>query len=374
MSNLYIGLNSGTSVDAVDGALVDYSDDHFQLIATHSVPIPADIKNDLFELAEPGDNELNRMGILDRKLGHIFAKTATELLTKSALKNNQIVAIGSHGQNIRHLPHLPHGFTLQIGDPNIIAETTGITVVADFRRKDIALGGQGAPLTPAFHYFLFQHREKNRVVVNIGGISNLTLLLADPSKNIIGFDCGPGNMLLDAWCKKHCSKSFDDGGQWAAQGNVIHELLQILLADPFFNLPYPKSTGREYFNLNWLQNKLDQFYLQTKTMGNPVDIQATLLELTTSAISHAINSFSTKVDEIILCGGGTYNRQLWKSLQAKCVNQQILSSEDLGVSPLWLEAMAFAWFAKRTLERKSSNLPLVTGARSAAVLGGVYYC
>lgn len=364
-SQLYVGLMSGTSMDAVDSVVVDFSCDPFKLIATHCEPFPLELKQNLLELSEPGFDEINKCGQLDRKIGILFANACQNLLKKAKLTHADIHAIGSHGQTVRHQPYLPQPFTLQIGDPNTIAGLTRITTIADFRRRDIVNGGQGAPLTPSFHNAIFYDTGKNRVVVNIGGISNLTFLDADKNDPLIGYDCGPGNTLLDSWTKKCIQKEYDQDGKWASGGNLHPQLLNQLLSDPYFGLKPPKSTGREYFNLNWLEKQIGNLKIDS------VDVQTTLVELTALSISNSIVK-SGKQYEIIICGGGVHNHFLMNRLQELCKPHTVLSANTLGVDPDWIEAIAFAWLAKQTLAGKPGNLPTVTGAKEESILGGIY--
>lgn len=355
---------SGTSMDSIDAALVEIKREKIKLIETYSHPIDLNIRKEILALCEPGENAILRMGHLSVKLGRLFAHSVNELLKKSGHQARDIAAIGSHGQNVRHMPESEFPFTLQIGDPNIIASETGITTIADFRRRDIALGGQGAPLAPAFHDFLFKKFPGNQWVLNIGGIANVTLLRKD--HDVIGFDTGPGNTLLDAWCYQHSGKRFDKDGDWAKSGTVNHALLQLLLADPFFKRSPPKSTGLEYFNLNWLMRILRAF-------GEHVpsdDIQATLVELTATSIMNVLQQ--EPAEHIWVCGGGTKNRYLMERLQSKC-DTKILSTDVVGIPVDWIEAAAFAWLAHQTQHHLPGNLPSVTGARKAAVLGAVYH-
>lgn len=362
MSELYIGLMSGTSVDGIDAALVDFSDSQSKLIGSFYQEYTPDIRQLILSLCQSSSDEINRMGDLDVTLGKAFANAVKALLKNQGMAPSSIKAIGSHGQTIRH--HPGRQFTLQIGDPNIIAAETGITTVADFRRRDIAHGGQGAPLVPAFHQHIFSHLENNRVVVNIGGIANMTLLPAE-ERNIVGFDTGPGNTLIDAWANLHIKEVHDKNGLWASQGNIHHELLNSLLSDPFFKLKPPKSTGREYFNLNWLAKYLT-YPIEL------VDVQTTLTELTACSIIESIEKYISE-GEILVCGGGYHNHFLMTRLTDRAKNFTIDSTEKYGVDPDWVEAMAFAWLAKQTLEQKTGNLPEVTGAKQKTFLGGVYY-
>ncbi|MCB1827823.1 MAG: anhydro-N-acetylmuramic acid kinase, partial [Coxiellaceae bacterium] len=355
---------SGTSLDAVDAALMDFSDDTPTLIATHQHEIPNTLRDAIVELCAPGENAIQRMGETDNKLGHLFSDSVLSLLEKAKYNASDIAAIGSHGQTIRHIPNSETPFTLQIGDPNIIAATTNITTVADFRRRDMALGGQAAPLAPAFHDYLFRNRQTDTAVLNIGGIANITLLPEDAHQKIIGFDTGPGNTLLDAWCLKQTGKPFDHNGEWALSGNCNHELLQQLFADPYFKKAAPKSTGREYFHLDWLAK-----HLTPTTKAE--DVQATLLELTAKSIADALASQTLKTECLYLCGGGAQNNALIERLK-NLTQINITTTETVGIHPDWIEAAAFAWLARQTLSNKPGNIPSVTGASKASVLGAIY--
>jgi anhydro-N-acetylmuramic acid kinase len=369
MQELYIGLMSGTSMDAVDAALVDFSTGSPQFIAGYSQPLPAALKKNLMALLNPGTDEINRMMQCDIQVARLFADTVKKLLLENKISAKNIRAIGSHGQTIRHNPSGKFPFTLQIGDPNIIAEQTSITTVADFRRRDIAKGGQGAPLAPAFHNAVFRNKNQNRIVLNLGGIANITWLPAKLSAPVIGFDTGPANGLLDAWATLHLKQAYDDQGNWAASGEINSILLTLLLKDPYFKKAAPKSTGREYFNLAWLQTALTKL----KKKAAKVDVQTTLCELTAVTISNQIHQLlpAKKPCEILVCGGGIYNRYLQSRLTKLCAPHQLSSTEKYGVAPQWVEAMAFAWLAWRTMNGLPGNLPSVTGASGDAVLGGV---
>lgn len=371
MSNrqLYIGLMSGTSADGIDAALVDMQTTPPRLIATHRLPFSSELRARIHAISLPGDNEIDRMGELDMELGRHFAQCTLDLLARANLTPNQIIAIGSHGQTIRHRPPgtTVNCFTLQIGDPNVIAELTGITTVADFRRRDMAAGGQGAPLVPAFHRALFHSTAQDKVIVNIGGMANITWL---PSGGeVCGFDTGPGNVLMDSWINECQGCSYDKQGNWAASGEVIKELLDALLSDPFFNQPFPKSTGREHFNRQWLNQHLQQLPLTPATQ----DVQATLLELTVRSIVESIELLSQTTKEILVCGGGAFNTRLLERLTELLPNCPVKTTAGRGIDPQWIEAMAFAWLAQQTIERKPGNLCAVTGAKREVVLGGVYY-
>jgi anhydro-N-acetylmuramic acid kinase len=363
MSNLYIGLMSGTSVDGIDAAVVDFSEAQPKLIAQHYMRYTKELRRSILDLCQPGFDEVNRLGELDRLLGKQFANATTNLLQENKINPTDIRAIGSHGQSIRHHPQ--KGFTLQIGDPNVIAAETGITTVADFRRRDMAFGGQGAPLVPAFHQAVFSSDTTHRIIVNIGGIANVTLLSADKNHSVLGFDTGPGNTLLDAWAEKHLQQSCDEAGTFAKQGTVQVSLLNEMLNDAFFKLPPPKSTGREYFNLQWLGTFL-------KNNPKPEDIQATLTDLTAQSIIDAIKPHFNS-GEILVCGGGVHNLHLMQRLKELGKHYHIDSTLAFGIHPDWVEAMAFAWLAKQTLAGNPGNLTAVTGAKKTSILGGVYY-
>lgn len=364
MSELYIGLMSGTSMDAIDCALVEFSNNAVNLIATHSISYPVAIREALIALCSSGSDEINRYGQLDRQVGFLFAKACNELLEKSGHGAKHIRAIGSHGQTIRHQPHIQNPFTVQLGDPNIIAEMTGITTIADFRRRDMVKGGQGAPLTPAFHQFAFRSASSDRVIVNIGGIANITYLPRDLSKPCIGFDSGPGNTLLDSWTAHHIDQNYDHNGQWAQQGTIQDLLLKRLVNDPYFQQSPPKSTGREYFNHSWLQTYLVNDY-------SPCDVQATLAELTAITITKAIDQVSSKA-EVFLCGGGVHNADLVLRIAQQKGPHQIATTNEIGVHPNWVEAIAFAWLGRQTLLGLPGNLPDVTGSSESCILGGIY--
>lgn len=368
MSELYIGLMSGTSADGIDVVLVNFSDKPPSLVASYYVAYPQALRTKILNLCRPGENEIERLGELDAILGKAFGLAVNALLEEQAIPSSSIQAIGSHGQTIRHQPHQAKRFTLQIGDPNIIAAETGITTVADFRRKDMALGGEGAPLVPAFHQEVFASEKSDRAVVNIGGIANVTILPQKKQNSLVGFDTGPGNVLMDAWIYQQLQKPHDVSGEWAATGTVQANLLQKFLADPFFAAPAPKSTGREYFNLDWINKILENCDEQFR----PEDVQATLAELTATSILDAIRKNLIKGD-ILICGGGTQNTYLMSRLQTLASSHfNVRSTDEFGIHPDWVEAIAFAWLARQTINKLPGNVPSVTGAKRASVLGGVY--
>ena len=358
----YIGLMSGTSLDGVDAALVSFENDIATILNTFFIPYPEDLKLAILEMHNPSFDELERSQCLSIQLTHLYAKAVGGLFLHHDRHNTQnIRAIGCHGQTLRHRPDLE--FTLQLNNPALLAELTGITVVADFRSRDIAAGGQGAPLVPAFHHATFQHPSIHRVIVNIGGISNLTDL--NPQRPVTGFDCGPGNILLDAWCEKHTGQAYDKDGAWSTQGWVNEAFLTVLMQHPFFNAYPPKSTGRETFNINWLESL-------TPDDLSPVDVQATLLELSARCIADDIEKHCVGATEVYLCGGGAHNIALKSRLSQLLPKMTLALTESLGIPANWVEAVAFAWLAKQSLLGLPGNLPEVTGARGPRVLGAIY--
>ncbi len=367
-SELFVGTLSGTSVDGIDAALVRFGA-RPELIATHSLAFPAELKAELLALGRPGDNEIDRLGRADVALGRLFARAVNELLAKAGLITRDVRAVGSHGQTIRHRPGFDPAFTLQIGDPNVIATETGIAVVADFRRKDLALGGQGAPLVPAFHEAVFRTKENDRVVVNIGGIANLTALSADPTAPVLGFDTGPGNTLLDAWARRVLGTPMDRDGALAAGGQVVPELLRAMLADAYFAQPAPKSTGPEQFSRAWLETHL----VGLAEPPSDSDVQATLVALTARSIADAIRALPLgAAPEVFVCGGGAHNAAVMRALRAELPDCKVAVTDALGVAGDWVEAMAFAWLARQRMLGLPGNCPQVTGANRTAVLGAVF--
>ena len=367
--SLYIGIMSGTSLDAVDAALVDFSHKMPQLVCTLKCALPHNLRQQIIQLCSPGTNEIQLYGETDIAVGRLFADAATELLKKAHTDAKQVAAIGSHGQTIRHEPIGSTPFTVQIGDPNTIAERTGIDTVADFRRRDMAAGGQGAPLAPAFHAQFLSCRKINRAVLNLGGIANLTLLPTDPDQSVIGFDTGPANLLIDNCYQHYKGGSFDPGGQWAAGGKVDRLFLELMLQEPYFRLKPPKSTGREFFNPNWLDAQLCKHRIKI----TPQNLCATLVEMVVVSVGSALKAEFNQCQELLICGGGVHNHYLLDRLRQQLTDCRITSTSEQGIDPDYLEAIAFAWFASRTLQKKSSNLPSVTGARHKSILGGIYY-
>lgn len=363
---LFLGLMSGTSMDGIDAAVVRFADHRCEVLAARCNPYPDSIRQTLQSVtADPSSCTIDTLGQLDYAVGKCFADAANTMLMENGIPRESIVAIGSHGQTLRHQPMATPPFTLQIGDPNVIAARTGITVVADFRRFDMAAGGQGAPLTPAFHNWLFADANHSRAVVNIGGIANVTLLPVNGP--VTGFDTGPGNTLLDVWIRKNLNVDLDAGGSWAKQGSTSGELLDELLRDSYFSATPPKSTGFEYFNLAWLEQKLANH-------GTPLaaqDVQASLADLTARSIADAVFQHAPDTIEVFVCGGGIHNRDLMSRLVGR-LGVSVESTATHGLDPDWVEAAAFAWLARQRLAGKTGNIPTVTGASKAVLLGGVF--
>lgn len=369
MSDLYIGLMSGTSLDGVDGVLVDFSKPPLAVLAHASAPFAPDLASELLALNTPGDNELHRCALAANALVSVYAKVVADLLSNSGLPREAIAAIGAHGQTVRHQPQAfdSIGYTVQLNNPALLAELTGIRIVADFRSRDVAAGGQGAPLVPPFHQAVFGVPGQTVCVLNLGGISNLTVLGPGLAEDVLGFDCGPGNALLDAWCQQHLGQPFDTEGAWAASGQVDNALLSVLLAEPYFSAPRPKSTGRDLFNMSWLARQLERVQPST-----PADVQATLTELTARVCATDAKQLGSGSRDLIVCGGGAYNHHLMQRLQAHLPAMSVQSSLAHGLPPLQVEAAAFAWLARKAMLLEPASLKTVTGARSARVLGAIY--
>ena len=372
MPDYFIGLMSGTSMDGIDAALVEFDDQHIKLIASHSHRIPPSLKEKLKLLTlDSPSASLDMLGEADSELGSVFADATNTLLKLANMQANQITAIGSHGQTIRHRPDLDHSFTMQIGDANKISYLTGITTVADFRRKDMAAGGEGAPLAPAFHQQAFHSSEENRAVLNIGGIANLTYLpsqIENPdAQSCFGFDTGPGNTLMDAWIQRHKNKNYDNNGMWSASAEADPVLVKNLLHDPFISSEPPKSTGREHYHIDWLEKQLSNF-----THLDTGQVQASLCQFTCDSIIYAVKKFLPPISSLIVCGGGAHNANLMNHLSEKLPKTRVSTSDDFGIHPDWVEAIAFAWLARQTINKQPGNLPAVTGAKQPVVLGAVY--
>lgn len=360
-AELYVGIMSGTSLDGIDTALLDFSDSKPRLLATHYQAYPTALKEALLALHQPTHNELHHTQLVANELAQGYAAATKMLLLAANVNPKDVSAIGCHGQTIRHRPDA--GYTLQLGNAALLAELSGITVVNDFRSRDIAAGGQGAPLVPAFHHKMLRHPDIHRVIVNIGGISNLTNL--PPGQATSGFDCGPGNLLMDAWISRHLGQPYDKDGSWAASGVVIPALLQAFLDEPYVHATPPKSCGRDLFNMGWIEQ-----HLHGKEA--PADVQATLLALTGHAISDAILRYCQGTEEVYLCGGGAHNLALVSYLNKALPNCLIQLTDTLGIEADWLEAIAFAWLAQQTLQSHCANLPEATGARHPCILGAIY--
>ena len=354
---------SGTSLDGIDAVLADFGSAFPSVLRTFYLPYSSTLRAGLLGLSETGNDELHRAAMLANELARHYSEAVGRLVHGSGMSSEEIAAVGCHGQTVRHRPQAGQEYTIQLFNPALLAELTGITVVADFRSRDIAAGGQGAPLVPAFHQILFSDPRTHRIIVNIGGISNLTSLA--PSGEVAGFDCGPGNILMDAWCLKHTGKAYDKDGAWAGSGRVVSSLLQELIALPFFSMPPPKSAGREIFNLNWLE---DQLHGDEKAE----DVQATLLQLTVQGIAVPVLSYYPNASEIYLCGGGARNAELVAQLRVALSGKTVELTDKLGVDADWLEAFAFAWLARQAINRVPASLPAVTGAKGARILGAIY--
>ena len=355
---------SGTSLDGVDAALVDFSATQARVLATDFAPFPNDLKIALGALQSVGNNELERCALAANQLAHAYAEGVAAVLRSAGLASGAVRAIGAHGQTVRHRPEA--GFTIQLNNPALLAELTGIAVAADFRSRDVAAGGQGAPLAPAFHQAFFSTPGVTRIVLNIGGIANATLIDADGA--IRGFDTGPGNLLMDHWCAQHQGQAYDAGGAWAAGGTVIPQLLDAMLREPFFAAPAPKSTGRDLFNPAWLAHQLAAS--APGDSANPRDIQATLLELTARSVCDTFHGVGA--DAVFVCGGGARNTRLMERLAELSAPARVDDTGVLGIAPDWVEAVAFAWLAMRLLQDAPANLPSVTGARGLRRLGAIY--
>jgi anhydro-N-acetylmuramic acid kinase len=377
MPDYYIGLMSGTSLDGADGVLVDFSGPKLQVLAAASEAFSPRFRAELLALNSPTDNELHRAALAANQLAAVYARVVISLLQAvqgKGISAGQISAIGAHGQTVRHQPqrvgHGPEGsgYTLQLINAALLAELSCIDVVADFRSRDVAAGGQGAPLVPAFHQHVFGQTDRPVAVLNLGGIANLSALPGNaPGKAVFGFDCGPGNALIDAWCQQHTGQPYDSGGAWAASGKLLPTLLDSLQDDPYFSQSPPKSTGRDLFSAAWLDQKLAPFRHEL-----PQDIHNTLTEFTASTCASAIQSYAEDSKELVVCGGGAFNKYLVGRLQARLPDIQVSISDRHGLPVMEVEAAAFAWLARLTVQRQAGNLPQVTGAAGPRVLGALY--
>ena len=370
---LYIGLMSGTSLDGVDGVLVQWdAQQHLHVLAYAAQGFASDLRQELLALNTPqGCNELHRAALAGNAISRAYADVVQQLLDQSRTPASHVSAIGAHGQTVRHQPqqHDGTGYTLQLQNPALLAERTGITVVADMRSRDVAAGGQGAPLVPAFHQGVFSRTDRSTAVLNIGGIANISLLPASGAPMpVMGFDCGPGNALMDWWCLQHTGAAYDNQGQWAAAGTVQQALLQLLLSEPFLQLSPPKSTGRDLFNPSWLHTQLQAF----GHTPSPQDVQATLTAFTAHSCAQALMRHAPDNDSLLVCGGGALNTELMRQLQALLPHVHVQSTAACGLPPLQVEAAAFAWLARQCMLGLPGNLPAVTGAHGPRILGAIY--
>lgn len=370
MPELFAGLMSGTSLDGVDGVLIDLAGPNMLVLAHVSVAMSDSLAGEMLALNSASSNELHRAALAANALVRLYAQVVSELLDKTGLDSSAITAIGAHGQTVRHQPGSFDGvgYTLQLNNPALLAELTGIDVVADFRSRDVAAGGQGAPLVPAFHQSVFGIFGETVATLNVGGISNLTVIGPELADDVLGFDCGPGNVLMNAWCQHHLGVPFDAEGAWAAAGSVHPGLLEALLSEHYFAQLAPKSTGRDLFNIDWLTRQLEGF-----RSTSPVDVQATLAELTAVTCANDVRGYAANSKHLIVCGGGAFNTHLMHRIQTHLPLILVHSSDACGLPPQQVEAAAFAWLAHKTVRRESSSLKKVTGARGARILGAIYH-
>lgn len=363
MHRLFAGLMSGTSLDGVDAVLLELGDGHLRVLGHAQLPMPGPLREEFLALNQPGADELHRAQLAGLGLSALYAQALRDLLRAAGVAAARVAAVGAHGQTVRHRPEL--GYTLQLGAPAWLAEHCGITVVADFRSRDVAAGGQGAPLVPAFHRAVFGRDGEDLAVLNLGGIANLSLLFADG--RVLGFDCGPANALLDSWARLHLGRDYDAGGAWAAQGRPLPALLRALLDDAYFRAPLPKSTGRDYFDLDWLRRRFPGV-----DAAEPADVQATLAQMVADSIASELRRHMPAVTRLLVCGGGACNLDLLQRLGDALPGCEITDTAARGLPPQQVEAAAFAWLAARTLDGLPGNLAAVTGAKGPRVLGAVY--
>lgn len=372
-AGFFAGIISGTSMDGIDCVVVRLHADKLELIASNTAKYPPALRERLFKVCAAPELSLLELGQLDVAVGQCFAQGINELLAKHQIDASEVIAIGSHGQTVFHAPQAQYPFSMQIGDPNTIATLTGITTVADFRRRDMSAGGQGAPLAPLFHQYFFYKPDTTRCILNIGGISNITWLGLASDDTPTGFDTGPGNVFMDMWASQWLRQPYDSNGDWAATGRVNTALLQALLHEPYFLMGSPKSTGRELFNRQWLDDKLTGFEAVP-----PQDVQRTLLELTARTIADAIETSRPSTahannGELLVCGGGAHNALLMQQLQSLIPSMSVAPTDAHGMPADWIEASTFAWLATKTLNREKINTTPLTGAKNPVILGGVYY-
>lgn len=366
MDELYIGIMSGTSLNGADAVLLGFADKQMKLLQTHTESFPENLYDALQQLITTQQTSLSQLGDIDHDLAVIYSLAVKKLIHNAGVSATQVRAIGCHGQTVYHHPDGPRRNSLQLGDPSFIAEATGINVVADLRRRDMAAAGQGAPMVPGFHAAAFRSAGNDRVILNIGGIANITILPSDHNRPVTGFDTGPGNTLLDQWARRDQYVAYDKNGEWAAGGRVIGPLLDKLLTDAYFGRNPPKSTGREYFNLPWLEQHVGHNRYLAR------DIQATLLELTCQSIVHATKEHARHTIEVYVCGGGAHNQQMMQRLSQLMSPATVQTTSVLGIEPDWVEAAAFAWLARQTMHKQAGNLMSVTGAKRPVILGGIY--
>jgi anhydro-N-acetylmuramic acid kinase len=362
----YIGIMSGTSMDGIDAVLVAFGNEKPNHIGNHTIPFPEKLQAELDELVKSFQTNLRQIGEIDHQLGRCYAEAVDGLLKKTGMQASDIEAIGCHGQTVFHAPDTACPFTMQLGDGNLVAAKTGIRTVADFRRMDMAVGGGGAPLAPAFHQYFLNDSSEKRCILNLGGIANITILAGNDDQ-VIGFDTGPANCLMNSWIKLKKGLEYDEDGGWAKSGNVAEPILTQMLQEPYFKLAAPKSTGRELFNLKWLNGLLSKFPEQKDE-----DIQATLLELTATSVADAIRKTAPGTEAVYVCGGGAFNSYLMERLAVHLKEKKVSTTSELGVHPQWVEATAFAWLAMRRIKNQPGNLPSVTGASRKVLLGTVY--
>lgn len=368
MADLYVGLMSGTSLDGVDGVLAEFSGARPHVLAHVAAPLPGGLRSELLALTSAGVDELHRAALAGNALMRVYARVVAQLLERSALAPHSVRAIGAHGQTVRHRPQEfdSSGYTLQLCNAALLAELTGVQVIADFRSRDVAAGGQGAPLAPFFHQAVFGCEGQTVGVLNLGGISNLTLLYDNGT--MLGFDCGPANALLDGWCARHQGQPFDAAGAWAASGRPVPGLLAAFRGEPYFHREPPKSTGRDLFNLGWLEGHLTAI----RDPLSPADVQATLAELTATTCAEQVIRLAPGMSRLMVCGGGALNAHLMHRLQALLGGIPVTSTGDAGLPPQQVEATAFAWLARKAVRREKLDLTNTTGARGARVLGAIY--
>ena len=363
---IYIGLMSGTSLDGIDISIVDFANTEPSVLHCSTVAYDESLRDRIRNLTHSRETTLDNLYTLDTDLGTLYAETVNRVLELASLDRSTVVALGCHGQTIRHRPDIESAYTAQLGDPNRVATLTGITTIADFRRKDVALGGQGAPLACAFHKSRFYSSDEDRAVINIGGIANITYLPADRDQPVIGFDTGPGNTLGDYWIRKNRDLPYDAEGDWASGGQILEPLLQKMISqESYFTQKLPKTTGTEYFNPGWLRPFIED-------APNPVDLQTTLVELTALTIADALKGLPSTPGNCYICGGGAHNKYLLDRLAKAIPDSNIQTTQNLGVDPDFVESIAFAWLARERIERRSGNLPDVTHAYRSGILGGIY--